>query len=182
MASNFCIYNDDFNTFTPTKNNIQDNPNHAEEVRGSTESINMADYIKTDVVEEEPIENDYVYSIEAPIVEDLFEPDVEDIQTRGYNTTWQERTVLKETAIKEGFEKRAVVVLRNINTFFRDEPCHWGIVLDVIAYNFGLDKYYAPIEVKWLTGNTSYHYPDELIVCMYAPDDQDIMLIRRGEN
>jgi len=142
----------------------------------------MADYIKAEVVVEEPIDTDYVYSIDAPIVLDLFEPEInEEPEDRGFNTTWEERADAKATAIKEGFEKRAVVVAVSTSKYFRDEPCHWGIILDVIAYNYGSDKYFAPIEVKWVTGKTSYHYHDELIVCMYAPDSQDLTMIRNGD-
>ena len=142
----------------------------------------MADYIKAEIIEEKQVDEDYVYEIDAPIVEDLFEPDVTSIDGRGYNSSWEQRAAAKDDALKQGYEKRAVVVLSSISTYFRDEPCHWGIILDVISYNYGPEKYFAPIEVKWLTGKTSYHYPDELIICMYAPDDQDLQSIRRGDD
>jgi hypothetical protein len=126
-----------------------------------------------------PEVEEYEYFIDTPVTSDLFDAD-EDL-ARGYGMNYDERQSWKAAAIKEGYEKRAVVVLRDKPPYYRTEPTCWGIVLDVNAIQYSGRNYWAPIEVAWLNGTKSDHYHDELIVCMYAPDDQDIQSIQRGE-
>lgn len=125
---------------------------------------------------------EYSFVIEEPISQDLFEPEIiADPIDRGFNTTWEERKEIKDACIKEGYEKRAIVVNRNIHTYWRDEPTHWGVIVDVVSYTYVNEERFAPIEVMWVNGNKGKYYPEELIICMYAPDDQDIAMIKRGE-
>lgn len=131
----------------------------------------------------EPVkEREYVYSIEEPIMEELFEPVIETTpEGRGYNTTYEQRQAIVTLAKKDGYDKGAIVVETAKSEWQRVEPIHWGVVLETVSYNFGGGDYYAPIRVKWLDSTVETYYPDELIIVNYAPDDIELGQIKRGE-
>lgn len=131
---------------------------------------------------------EYELKIEEPIVTDLFEPDL-DIVDVPYkmvhptieNTTWDQRMAFKEAATKEGFTKGCCVVKRSETEFGRVDPECWGFVTAVVSYCYGNEGYYAPLRCSWIDGEPTYHFPSELIVVNYAPDDIDLGMISRGE-
>lgn len=153
----------------------------------------------TNITNEDPV--DYELMVENPMVEDLFEPDItvtddgfsptrysEDdfpelafSTDRGFNTTFQQRNKAKTAAEHYGFESGTVVVKRSHNGYARINPENWGIVMTCVAYEDYGTSYYAPIKTKWLDGTQTFHYPDELIVVLFKPDDIDLGMIRRGE-
>jgi hypothetical protein len=135
------------------------------------------------MVKEPVTEPEYEYTIEEPIMEDLFEPEIEEVAPlgRGFNTTYDQRSSAAAHAKREGFEKGTIVVDKTKSEWARTEPINWGVVLESGSWVWGGGNYYAPIRVKWLDSTVECYYPDELIVVHYAPDDIEMGQIKRGE-
>ena len=146
---------------------------------------------ETVVEDDEDLEEIYELTIPEPIVTDLFEPDLASIEDDDLfvpakhptadNTTFEQRQRMKAYALEQGFDKRCVVVRRSESPLCRTDPECWGFVIAVISYCYGVDGNYAPIRCSWLDGSTTYHFPSELIVVNYPPDDIDLGMISRGE-
>jgi hypothetical protein len=137
---------------------------------------------------DEPLQ--YELTIESPITELLFEPDLtaeieEDpltiIHPTQDNTTWEQRKKMKEYAEQQGFTPGCTVVDRKLSPRDRIDPESWGFVVAVVSYCYGTKGTYAPLRCCWLDGSTTYHFPSELIVVNFAPDDIDLGMISRGE-
>lgn len=136
---------------------------------------------------EEPLE--YELTIESPMSELLFEPDLTEIEEDPLtvihptqdNTTWEQRKKMRDYAEKQGFTPGCIVVLRNLAPRERIDPESWGVTTSLVSYCYGLAGKYAPIRCCWLDGSTTYHFPSELIVVNYPPDDIDLGMISRGE-
>lgn len=133
------------------------------------------------MVKEPELEPEYEFKIEEPIMEELFEPDIEVNTGRGWGTTFEQRQAAANHAKREGIEKGTVVVHKDKSEWQRIEPINWGIVMETGSWVWGGGDYFAPSRVKWLDGTVDCYYPDELIVVNYAPDDIELGQIKRGE-
>ena len=135
-------------------------------------------------------EINYELQIEAPIAEVLFEPDltVEEepdpltvVHPTQDNTTWEQRKKMRDYAEMQGFTPGCTVTLRSNAPRDRVDPESWGFVTSLVSYCYCYTGKYASIRCCWLDGSTTYHFPSELIVVNFAPDDIDLGMISRGE-
>ena len=71
----------------------------------------------------------------------------------------------------------AVVTKRANYPSTRVMPLYWGIVTNMVSYIH--DKItYRPYMVRWIDGTMSYHIYNELILISYAPDEDELALIK----
>lgn len=127
-------------------------------------------------------EDELVVPMDTPLTADIFEPESVDIPVIDMTGTelhlpYEERVKVAAEAMRLGFDIRTVVVRASCEGRDRINPNNWGIVTQVVTYELG--GRFAPIEVKWLDRKHlyTYHYPKELVLCMYPPDDLDLQSI-----
>ena len=94
-------------------------------------------------------------------------------QLREY--TWKEREQFYDVCEAEGFGTRAIVAQKP-ESWKANSPIYWGVVTG-LTKSPEYQKPYAPIEVKWVDGKASKHWPEELWLIHRAIPIADINLL-----
>lgn len=132
-------------------------------------------------------DDELVVPMDVPLTEDIFDPELDDIPVINMTEQrtplpYEERVKIAAECMRLNFDVRAVVVRADVVGRDRINPQNWGIVTQVVTY--GMGGRFAPIEVKWLDRKHlyTYHYPQELVLCMYPPDDIDLQSIMEDDS
>ncbi len=91
---------------------------------------------------------------------------------RGSNLTHLEMSQAASTAIAEGFNEGAIVVLRSRDVYARRRPFSWGVVNGLNRYKAYDDKGFSPLSVRWVNGDPiTKQWPDELYLIHRSMND-----------
>lgn len=129
-------------------------------------------------------DTDFEYTIEEPVTDILFEPEIEkedEPPCREGKIDFEDRAEYVNLAHSEGMSEGAVVVSAKSPRYLRTSPDEWGIITRVNTYTMTYaTKEWAPITVNWTDGTQSYVFHDELILVNFAPNSDDLDIIRNG--
>jgi len=136
----------------------------------------MSDHVR------EPDITELYIEVDPPIQTEIFEPEIVP-KAKGQELSYEERVAIKAKAEVQGFTRGAIVVKRSYGTYARAIPTNWGVVIDTQVWEHDLvNKIFAPIKIQWVEkGVEEYMFHEDLIMVHYAPEAEDLELIRSGE-